>query len=201
MGAADQSACVYGLIDPETQELRYVGLTTTPAKRSYTHRSRPQKRDRSHRAQWLRRVFDRGERPEWLVIEECAAADLAEAEAFWIAYFKGIGARLTNHRDGGDRGYRVSATARAKMSASVRAAYARGGMREKMSAAKTGKPAWNRGKAPSDEHRAKVSAALRGRKTTRDVTICRRGHALTPANTYVAPRGNRACRICRAAAR
>lgn len=107
---------IYGLVDPSTGKLRYVGLSTRGAKRPMVH-IYDNPRGRSHHANWLRSLRRRGLRPEWLVLERCAdKATLSAAEKFWITYFRTRGFDLTNSEDGGFNGS-PSAEARAKMSA------------------------------------------------------------------------------------
>lgn len=95
---------IYGLIDPRTQQLRYVGKSCSGLKRPRQHRSPGGiKRATGHAGSWLRSLFAAGLRPEFCVLEEHGnSEDLLESEVFWIGYFKMIGANLTNMQAGGD---------------------------------------------------------------------------------------------------
>lgn len=90
---------VYGLQDPLTQELRYVGATNNLQRRMVAHLSSSRK---THKERWVRSLLDRGLKPDIFVIEEISEKDWRESERFWIAYFRYIGANLTNHTDGGE---------------------------------------------------------------------------------------------------
>lgn len=97
--------CIYGLVDPRTDELRYIGKTVRrPSHRLFTHQwlARTSKR-KSHVQAWLANLLKDGREPEVVVIEIVpAGVDWVEAEQFWIAYFRMIGADLCNLTIGGD---------------------------------------------------------------------------------------------------
>jgi hypothetical protein len=106
---------IYGLIDPRTQQLRYVGKTGKRRikDRLFCHlghaRLPGQKR---HVLAWISGLLSNGLRPEIFVIEEVpSGTDWKEAEQFWIAYFRSIGADLCNRSIGGDSGLGVRLTA------------------------------------------------------------------------------------------
>jgi len=125
---------IYGLIDPTTKQLRYVGQTAQGPSYPTTHWKRKRKRERKdHCHCWVRSVLASGMIPEIIILQEVEIEnDLSEAEIFWIAYFKMIGCRLTNMTDGGE------------------------GTRGFASPAK--------GKKFSDEHKRKISDARKGIK-------------------------------------
>lgn len=95
---------VYGLIDPRTDHLRYVGQTVNLKERiahhlipSRLHASLPVSR-------WLRKLSEVGLAPDVAVLEEPEPANLYESEKFWIGYFKMIGCSLLNLHDHGPGG-------------------------------------------------------------------------------------------------
>ncbi|WP_210166672.1 hypothetical protein [Bradyrhizobium japonicum] len=96
---------IYGLADPETGHIRYVGKAVHGLpKRLYQHlwQARTAKRKR-HVLAWISSVVDKGVKPEIFEIERVpAGGDWEEAEAFWIAYFRFIGADLCNLTSGGE---------------------------------------------------------------------------------------------------
>jgi hypothetical protein len=120
----DKPTFIYGLVDPRTKELRYIGKTVlSPDRRLSTHlwraEAQPEKR---HSMAWLLGLKRAGIRPEVFVIEEIAPGiDWVEAEQFWIAYFRMIGADLCNHTVGGEGvpGLKRSAASIAKMMKSL----------------------------------------------------------------------------------
>ncbi len=63
------------------------------------------KNDKTYKGSWIKSLVASGLTPEVDVLEEHeTSANLAEAEKFFIAYFRSIGCRLTNLTDGGDGG-------------------------------------------------------------------------------------------------
>lgn len=90
-------AAIYGLCDPVSGELRYIGKANDPQKRLKSHM-----RDCRHRATpvycWIRSL---DERPA-LVVLEADCLDWKEAERRWIAKARAEGVRLLNLADGGD---------------------------------------------------------------------------------------------------
>ena len=93
---------IYGLIDPRTNELRYVGMSKRPRRRLTFHMCASQLRSKNHRAHWLRGLLAAGARPELVILETVSNDTWQEAEQFWIGYFKFIGANLTNSTEGGE---------------------------------------------------------------------------------------------------
>lgn len=126
---------IYGLDDPRTHELRYIGYT----RRSLTRRLRDHLTDSHicHRTSWIKNLKADHLTPGIFEIESVPDIQAAEAECFWIAYFKYIGANLTNGTEGGE---------------GVRATE---GVRAKMRAAKQGTKL-------SEEHRRKIGATHKG---------------------------------------
>lgn len=113
---------VYGLCDPETGELRYIGQTTQGVWRIRQHVARAKMRDsRTHTAAWVLQLHYKGTTPEWFILEECCSTELDDAEAFYIALYRSLGARLTNILDHAKtrRGYKVSEETRLKQSKSA----------------------------------------------------------------------------------
>lgn len=96
---------IYGLVDPRTQQLRYIGKTVRqPVRRLATHlwQARKSKRKR-HVLAWFSALEAEGLTPEIVEIEVVAPfGDWEEAEQFWIAYFRFVGADLCNLTIGGE---------------------------------------------------------------------------------------------------
>ncbi len=93
---------IYGLGDPFTDELRYVGKSSSGLARPRKHIAITES-PTTHKQRWVNKVMRANGRPEIHVLEEFACqSELDEAERFWIAYWKFIGGNLTNATDGGD---------------------------------------------------------------------------------------------------
>lgn len=99
---------IYGLIDPITNELRYVGKSSDGLRRPKEHwRARDLHRLQDHCHRWVRSVFQKTKGPpEIIIIEETTKEELSNAEVFYIAYYKSLGADLTNLTAGGEGGGR-----------------------------------------------------------------------------------------------
>lgn len=96
---------IYGLIDPRTQELRYVGKTVlTPDRRLCTHKWRAKAEPHKvHSMAWILSLAKTGMEPDVFTIEEVPPYEnWVEREQFWIEYFRAIGANLCNHSRGGE---------------------------------------------------------------------------------------------------
>lgn len=95
---------IYAMVDPDTNEIRYVGKTAhSLEKRLRGHKSDAfsTHKTHSHRRHWIKSIYDRGSTPIMLELEEVLVSEWEEAERFWIAYFRFLGARLVNSAPGG----------------------------------------------------------------------------------------------------
>lgn len=129
---------IYGLVDPESKQVRYVGKSVNGIVRAKA----------PHAAwceNWRQSLFTRKLKPQIIILESFENDDhLDEREAFWIAHYRELGARLTNLTNGGEGrpGCKLSPEHRAKLLV-----------------ANTGRPC-------SAETRAKIAGANRGKKRT-----------------------------------
>jgi len=96
---------VYGLLDPWTGELRYIGQTTMGMKRPHQHATPYYLRieGNSWKANWIRKLLRDGEKPIVVILDEsCTSAEMVAArEVALIAEYRAKGARLTNQSEGG----------------------------------------------------------------------------------------------------
>lgn len=96
---------VYGLCDPLTGQLRYVGKSTSGSSRPYQH-STPSELKRTghtHKGCWIKSLLAKGLKPEVWIIEEYPTGDtLCNEEIWYIAYFRFLGCDLTNLTFGGE---------------------------------------------------------------------------------------------------
>jgi len=94
---------IYGLIDPNTKELRYIGKTDNLEKRLINHHKKSQLKKKSHKNSWLKFLIKKNQRAEAVILESYQTyeeLDVAEINA--IAFYKSAGYHLTNGTDGGD---------------------------------------------------------------------------------------------------
>jgi NUMOD3 motif len=147
---------IYGIADPQTQELRYVGKASGLLRR----------RLKGHHSWWVRAKKKQGLKPEIFEIETVPESDSwQEAERFWIAYFRGLGCRLTNGTPGGEgqsKGFKHAAEVKRRISQTMKGRPKSATTRALMSAAQRGLhqgPAWNKGRPHSDETKSRLRAA------------------------------------------
>jgi hypothetical protein len=109
---------IYGLYDPETRELRYVGKTNNLAKRLWHHIRDARKGQRTHKATWTRKLLRNNLKPIISIIQETTEEDWQVDERACIAQALEEGANLTNLTKGGDGllGYSPSEETRRKIS-------------------------------------------------------------------------------------
>lgn len=154
---------IYGLYDPRTSELRYIGRSSTGLRRAKFH-SFPSALTRDgnlHKVNWIRLVQSLGLQPRIEVLEKCASVDaLPEAERRHIAANKSSG-RLLNATDGGEgaEGHKQSPETIAKRVAKLKGRKNSSETLKRMSEA-----AFLRGGVPhTEEAKKKISTALSGR--------------------------------------
>ena len=134
---------IYALLDPHTNEIRYIGKTAYPDKRLRNHLHRSEIKKPSHRSNWIRSLVENGYVPVMRILETVDAHHWHEAERRWIAKCRDEGCRLVNMTPGGDGGMLPEWISDA--------------MRENMSISHIGKKR-------SVESRAKQSSTMKGRK-------------------------------------
>lgn len=172
---------IYGLADPLSGVVRYVGKSFDPVKRMNGHLRI--KKPKTYKEKWISSILKAGLLPELVILEATTKNAASEREIFWIAKYLSEGVRLTNGTAGGDgfgdywlgkthspetkrkisilrTGKKFSEAAKAKMSQSQKGRKGLVGYkhseatRAKMSAAQLGR-------IVSDETREKLSARLK----------------------------------------
>jgi hypothetical protein len=109
---------IYALLDPMTKRVRYIGWSGNPYKRLNDH-CNGALRVRSYKAHWIQGLLRTGHRPLMVILESgCDARGYIDAEPNWIAYYRSIGAPLTNATLGGEGclGWKPTMLTRQKMS-------------------------------------------------------------------------------------
>lgn len=110
MSKTDDVGHVYVLKHPETQEVRYVGVTSRSSRvRLSEHISVAKNQLRkTYCVDWIRSLLSQGLRPTLEVIDTVALDALNEKEVEYIAKYLQDGCRLTNHTSGGQANFTVS---------------------------------------------------------------------------------------------
>ena len=135
---------VYGLIDPISKNLRYIGFTSNPQRRLANHHIPSKLQELNHKNNWIKSLIKNGQQAEMIVIQEYeTSTELPDAEIFWYQYFKMQGAELTNDPDfiGGPTlfGKKLSEEHKNKLSLA------------------------HKGKKLTDEHKQKISVSNKGK--------------------------------------
>ncbi len=94
---------IYKLIDPRTNEIRYIGKTKNKLKkRLYEHCTERNLKTNTHKNNWIKQLLNLNLRPKIELLEEVNQDNWIEREMYWIEYFKNNDYNLTNTSDGGE---------------------------------------------------------------------------------------------------
>lgn len=94
---------IYGLTDPQTQEIRYIGKSSSGMQRPREHLKPTALKKDSYKTRWILSLLTQGVKPEIIVLQVVDSHDgLYELEQHWIKRLTIDGARLTNLTDGGE---------------------------------------------------------------------------------------------------
>src|ERR1035437_1716286 len=93
---------IYGLIDPISNQLRYIGKTNNMVARYRSHLSTHKSRSNIHKINWVLKLKRLGCKPEIEIIDIVNTGEWRYWEIFWVAYYKWIGCDLLNYTIGGD---------------------------------------------------------------------------------------------------
>lgn len=97
---------VYGLVDPRTNDLRYIGRTGDPAIREYQHTKSQTATitENTPVGEWIRRLRRMGHEPRFVEMESYETKqEMLIGEEFWIWYHRDeMGTDLLNVEDGGE---------------------------------------------------------------------------------------------------
>lgn len=94
---------IYGLVDPRTGQIKYVGKSTTGLKRCYEHQKPFNLKAKNHKTHWIKQLKALDLRYKVIVLEEVDdAVNLTAREVFWIAECRRLGQNLTNSTEGGE---------------------------------------------------------------------------------------------------
>jgi group I intron endonuclease len=111
---------IYKLIDPITNEIRYIGLTFNDLKQRL--KSHCSEKSKSHKSNWVQSLKKQGLKPVIESIEDNILSydEVCEREIFYINKYKSEGHRLTNMASGGNKNKKMSDETRKKMSDSAK---------------------------------------------------------------------------------
>lgn len=92
---------IYVLIDPETQQVRYVGKANNVSQRYKAHLNRARKHQ-IHKLNWINSLKKKKLKPILEVIDVVSVKDWVFWEKYWIAQMKSWNFSLLNYTEGGD---------------------------------------------------------------------------------------------------
>lgn len=148
---------IYGLVDPETDEIRYIGKSIRPLQRLQNHMN---EKSNCHRSHWLQSLKRRGMEPTLILFEMISGAwPWQHSERHWIAKGRALGWPLTNNTSGGDGVPDLPPETRAKISSTWKGRKHNPETAEKLRN-------YRLGVKHTEETKAKMSAAHKGRKMT-----------------------------------
>lgn len=109
---------IYKLIDPTSNEIRYVGLTFNDLKQRL--KSHCSEKSSSHKSNWIKRLKSIGLKPIIESIEQDISSydEVCNREIYWIDKLKSDGHPLTNMASGGNKNKKMSDETRKLMSES-----------------------------------------------------------------------------------
>lgn len=162
------SVCyIYGLADPVSGVIRYIGKSVNPIGRLKGHLRfiKPHTRKEA----WIVSLRNLELKPSLIILEEIHPEESSSREIFWIAKYRSMGFDLTNGTDGGEGVLNPSPEVREKLSINN----ARPWLgkkhsletRLKMSNSLKGNK-FRVGKKLTEENKAKIRGAFKGRHHT-----------------------------------
>jgi hypothetical protein len=150
---------IYALVDPRTNEVRYIGKSVNPEQRYTVHLAYARKGTQTYACRWIKGLLNEGLAPQLNILESDISTDrIDEREIWWIAEGARLGWRLTNMTEGGDGGAYKYPESAAKISAANK------GKRKppRSEEHRRNQSLSHMGKTLSPESRAKLSASLMG---------------------------------------
>jgi hypothetical protein len=93
---------IYGLYDPITRELRYIGKTNDLGRRLWYHLRDARGGQKTYKGAWIRKLLREGSKPIISAIQETTEEEWSEDERKCIAQALYEGANLTNLTKGGE---------------------------------------------------------------------------------------------------
>jgi len=172
---ADAPVYIYGLVDPRSGALRYVGKSIRPLERLTNHMN---ERSRCHRTNWLASLRRDGVRPRMVILDVTGEGGWQDVERGWIAWAKARGCDLVNETSGGDGVCDLPAETRARMRLTWL-----GRKHKPETIAKLG--SGMRGKHHTEEHRAKMRRVMTGRTVTWGNKLAEAVRALTEQDVSI----------------
>jgi len=85
---------IYVLVDPNTDDIRYVGKSKNPQTRMTDHINGHGRGAKKY--MWVDSLVENNQKPLLRILEKCDESEVRERERYWIKYFNNMGFDLTN---------------------------------------------------------------------------------------------------------
>lgn len=104
---------IYGLCDPETKVIRYIGKSERVKERLSNHLN---DKSQTHKTNWINSLKKKGLKPEIIILEVINDESIWQIrEIEWIKLAREIGLSLVNSTDGGDGVLNISGEGKKRM--------------------------------------------------------------------------------------
>ena len=85
---------IYVLVDPNTDDIRYVGASKNPNNRISSHLNNSDPGAKKNF--WIDSLKRNNQKPLIRILEKCKREEAKEREWYWISYFQKMGFDITN---------------------------------------------------------------------------------------------------------
>lgn len=98
-----ETTFIYGLIDPRTNQIKYIGKSDNPKKRLKEHISESRKKNKfgTKKENWINKLFSLNLKPKLKIINKVKFEEYNYWEEFYIKEYKNKGAKLLNYDEKG----------------------------------------------------------------------------------------------------
>lgn len=110
---------IYGLIDPRSKMIRYIGRSSSGFSHPNNYKSPSMLKNNTYRTNWIKSLFAYNLVYDVVALQVTETSDNLNAlEIWWIAYARCLGWPLTNLTNGGEglNGYKLTAETKSKIS-------------------------------------------------------------------------------------
>lgn len=87
-----RTLCIYALIDPRSNDIKYIGVTSDPRQRLKSHLSEV---GNIRKRRWIRELANEGLKPSMKIIEVVQSTEI-QREVYWIKVLREHGCDLFN---------------------------------------------------------------------------------------------------------
>lgn len=97
---------IYALVDPDTQEVRYIGKSVNPESRYRDHCNTGHEYRNPRKVAWVKTLKSQGKKPAITILEECTEDTWEATEQKWVSHYQ---SSLLNVYGGGKKGKLIRA--------------------------------------------------------------------------------------------